>query len=102
MGTLLVVVNFIPILFITMGTTLIFMGLCLLFLECGPRVCYWWVAIRIGCDVKMPHKEYMANADEIEEWLKDNIIMGFTYTNKGNIYYFLRNTDAAGFKLRWI
>lgn len=101
-GIFFIEVNLIAVVFISVGATFVFMGMCLLFLECGPRVCYWWVSIRMGCDVKIPHKDYMEHADEIEKWLKDNIAMGFMHVNEGNTYYFLRNTDATGFKLRWI
>lgn len=46
---------------------------------------------------------WFENEKEIDEWMKDNIKMSaFACKRMGNDYYFLRKSDAAGFKLRWV
>lgn len=102
LGGILIATNIVAVVFISLGSTFIFLGLVLLFLECGPYMYYWWIPFRMGCIVKISHKEYMQSHDDIKEWLVENVKFDFLYRNEANEYYFLRDSDATGFKLRWI
>ena len=101
-GLLMVITDLISVVSLSVGYTFIAMAIILLMLECGPYMWYWWVSFRWGYHVTLPAKVYMNDSGEIEEWLKDNITFKFMHINNGEAFFFLRKSDAMGFKLRWI
>lgn len=53
--------------------------------------------VSLDIDVWFEHQQ------EIEQWIKNNIKMStFVCKIMGSNYYFLRKSDAVGFKLRWL
>ena len=101
-GIAMLAVNLITVIFVSLGFTFITMAVVLLVLECSPRVWYWWVGFRWGYYVTLPPKTYMVEGIQIDDWLEENVRFKFMHTNNGEAFFFLRNSDAMGFKLRWV
>jgi len=101
-GTTMIVTNLVAVIFISIGYTSVAMAVVLLMLEGGPCVWHWWIPFRMGHYVILPRKTHRNNREEIDGWLQENIQFSFMRRNENGIYYFWRNTDAVGFKLRWI
>lgn len=54
-------------------------------------------------EVSLDSSFWVHNHEELSEWIKDNVRWSVLYyKSMGSKYYFIRKTDAAGFKLRWI
>lgn len=54
-------------------------------------------------EVSFDSSFWVDHSAELNEWIKDNVRWSvFFYKSIGSRYYFIRKTDAVGFKLRWV
>ena len=54
-------------------------------------------------EVSLDLEVWFENEKEIDEWIKNNIKLSVVaFKQMGTRYYFLRKTDAMGFKLKWV
>ena len=86
---------------LSLGGSMILLGATLLFMEAGPAFWYWWVGFGFGYCIRMNYDSLVEHKAEISKWLDTNMALSVTYRNIGDDYYFLRKTDAIGFKLVW-
>ena len=100
-GISLVLLNWFTIIFLFIGYAFIGMSVMLFVLECGPSFWYWWVPFGFGTEYRMDENIYTKKYDDIEPWLLENFGKSIRYYNYGEIFYFMRKTDAMAFKLMW-
>ena len=90
------------VLTIPLGISLWVIGTTLIVFASGPNPAFIWVAWGLGYTLTLSHEEHKEHKDEIERWLIKNIRWKITYAiGQGNLYYFLRETDAVAFKIVW-
>lgn len=100
-GGSMVLLDWLTVIFLSIGYTFIGMGAILFVLECGPAFWYWWVPFGFGTEYKMDENLYVKNYEEIKPWLEDNFGKSIKYYNFGETFYFIWKTDAMAFILRW-
>ncbi len=90
-----------PVITLSIGYTCIFMGALLMVMECGPNFWYWWVPFGLGTRYDIDENLYDGNYETIMQWTEENFGGSIRYYHHGNIFYFVRKTDAVAFKLMW-